>query len=300
MNSLDEMVQRIDRAQPKTVAVAQAADEEVLKAVKMARESELAEFILVGDEEKLEEGAATLGLDVSGQGVRIIHASEADCAAVAVKAVRQGEAHVVMKGHIDTKTLLKAVLNKEYGLRKGSVLSHVALFEVPGRDKLIFLTDAAMNIAPSLEEKVQIIHNVVEVARRAGWENPKVAPLAAVEIVNPSMTATQDAAILTQMNRRGQIKGCVVDGPLAFDNAVDPKAAEQKGIVSEVAGQADILVVPSIEVANALYKSFIYFAQAKVAGVISGAKAPIVLTSRADEAQSKIYSLALALQASQS
>ncbi|SFJ23163.1 phosphate butyryltransferase [Halobacillus dabanensis] len=300
MKSLDELVDKIDRQALKTVAIAQAADSEVLKAVKLARESELAEFFLVGVEDDIRKEARTVGLDLGQKGVEIIPASEKDSALTAVKAVHKGEAHVVMKGHIDTKTLLKAVLNKEYGLRKGTVLSHVALFEVPGRNKLIFLTDAAMNIAPSLEEKVQIIDNAVEVAREAGWENPKVAPLAAVEVVNPAMTATHDAAVLSQMNRRGQIKGCIVDGPLAFDNAVDPDAAEQKGITSEVAGNADILMVPSIEVANALYKSFIYFAQAKVAGVISGARAPIVLTSRADDAQSKIYSLALALKASQS
>ncbi|MEC3885255.1 phosphate butyryltransferase [Halobacillus sp. HZG1] len=299
MKKLDELVDQIDRRSPKTVAVAQAADDEVLKAVKMARASNLADFFLVGDQMEIENKSKAVGLDLSQEGIEVIHASERDSAGVAVKAVHSGEAHVVMKGHIDTKSLLKAVLDKEYGLRKGSVLSHVALFEIPGRDKLIYLTDAAMNIAPNLEEKVQIINNAVEVATRAGWENPKVAPLAAVEVVNPSMIATQDAAMLTQMNRRGQLKGCIVDGPLAFDNAIDPKAAEQKGIVSEVAGQADILVVPSIEVANALYKSFIYFAKGKVAGVISGAKAPIVLTSRADDAQSKIYSLALALQASQ-
>ncbi|RDY70785.1 phosphate butyryltransferase [Halobacillus trueperi] len=299
MKKLDELVDQIDRRTPKTVSVAQAADDEVLKAVKMARASNLADFFLVGDQTEIENKSKAVGLDLSQEGIEVIHASEKDSAQVAVKAVHSGEAHVVMKGHIDTKSLLKAVLDKEYGLRKGSVLSHVALFEIPGRDKLIYLTDAAMNIAPSLEEKAQIINNAVEVATRAGWKNPKVAPLAAVEVVNPSMTATQDAAMLTQMNRRGQLKGCIVDGPLAFDNAVDPKAAEQKGIVSEVAGQADILVVPSIEVANALYKSFIYFANGKVAGVISGAKAPIVLTSRADDAESKIYSLALALQASQ-
>jgi phosphate butyryltransferase len=300
MKSLDELVDKIDRQAPKTVAVAQAADPEVLRAVKLARETELAEFFLVGNKEDIEKEASTVGLDLDPKGIEIIPSSEKDCALTAVRAVHSGEAHVVMKGHLDTKTLLKAVLNKEYGLRKGPVLSHVALFEVPGRNKLIFLTDAAMNISPSLEEKVQIIDNAVEIATEAGWENPKVAPLAAVEVVNPAMAATQDAAILTQMNRRGQIKGCIVDGPLAFDNAVDPDAAKHKGITSEVAGNADILVVPSIEVANALYKSFIYFAQAKVAGVISGARAPIVLTSRADDAQSKIYSLALALQASKS
>ncbi|WJE14330.1 phosphate butyryltransferase [Halobacillus sp. ACCC02827] len=298
ITTLDALVDQIDRTNKKTVAVAQAADAAVLTAVKRALDQEIADFILTGETEAINQAAKDAGIDLSERGVRVLDVPSIESAGAAVKAVHDGEAHVLMKGNIDTKTLLKAVLNKEYGLRKGSVLSHVALFEIPGRDKLIFLTDAAMNITPSLEEKVQIIQNAVETARRAGWEMPKVAPLAAVEVVNPAMPATRDAAVLSQMNRRGQIKDCLVDGPLAFDNAVDEKAARQKGIHSEVAGKADILVVPTIEVANALYKSFMYFAGAKVAGVISGAKAPIVLTSRADDAQSKIYSLALALRAS--
>ncbi|MCA0970147.1 phosphate butyryltransferase [Halobacillus litoralis] len=296
MNSLNELVQNVDRTNIKTVAVAQAADNEVLKAVKKAAEEKLANFLLVGEKERIEEAANEVALDLQQPGIELLECSNSEAALEAVKAVQQKKAHVVMKGNIDTKSLLKAVLDKQYGLRGKGVLSHVALFEVPGRDKLIFLTDSAMNIAPTLEEKVSILNNAVQVANKAGWAEPKVAPIAAVEVVNPAMPATQDAAILTQMNRRGQIKGCLVDGPLAFDNAVDQKAAEQKGIHSEVAGHADILLVPTIEVANALYKSFMYFAGAKVAAVISGAKAPIVLTSRADTAESKVYSLALALQ----
>ncbi|MBA2173660.1 phosphate butyryltransferase [Halobacillus locisalis] len=300
MKSLDELIQRVDQSNVKTVAVAQAADEEVLKAVKQALDKGLASFLLVGESIQIEQVARTAELDLDQAGVEIVSCEESKAAMEAVKSVHEQKAHVVMKGHIDTKSLLKAVLNKEFGLRGKGVLSHVALFEVPGRDNLIFLTDSAMNIAPSLEEKVHILNNAVHVARKAGWKQPKVAPLAAVEVVNPAMPATHDAAILTQMNRRGQIKDCLVDGPLAFDNAVDRDAAEQKGVQSEVAGQADILLVPTIEVANALYKSFMYFANAKVAAVISGAKAPIVLTSRADTAESKVYSLALALQSSNS
>lgn len=298
MKTLDEMLDQVDRSDLKTVAVAQAADSEVLKAVKKAHDLGLAHFILVGVEEEIRPIAEEIGLDFNQSGLEIRDCQEEQAAQVAVRAVHDHEAHVVMKGHIDTKSLLKAVLDKQYGLRAKGALSHVSLFEVPGRDRLIFLTDAGMNIAPTLEEKVHIINNAVTVANQAGWERPKVALLAAVEVVNPAMPATQDAAILTQMNRRGQIKNCVVDGPLAFDNAVDLRAAQQKGVESEVAGQADILMVPTIEVANALYKSFMYFANAKVAAVISGAKAPIVLTSRADTAESKVYSLALALQSS--
>jgi phosphate butyryltransferase len=200
-----------------------------------------------------------------------------------------------MKGNVPTAVLLKAVLNKEFGLRTGHVLSHVAAFEIPDYNRLIFVTDAAMNIAPDLNQKVQIVKNAVNVARSLGIECPKVAPLAAVEVVNPDMQATLDAAVLTQMNARGQIQNCQIDGPLALDNAVSAFAAEHKGIVSEVAGQADILLVPTIEVGNVLYKSLIYFAKAKVGAVIAGAKAPIVLTSRADSAESKLYSLAVAV-----
>lgn len=221
--------------------------------------------------------------------------SSAEAAELSVKAVRNGEADVLMKGNIPTANILKAVLNKEWGLRKGSVLSHVATFEVPNYNRLIFVTDAAMNIAPDVTQKAAIIQNTVEVARAIGIDLPKVAPIAAVEVVNPAMQATIDAAMLTQMNRRGQIKNCVVDGPLALDNAVSQIAAEHKGIVSDVAGKADILLVPTIEAGNVLYKSLVYFADAKVGAMIAGAKAPIVLTSRADSAETKVYSLALAV-----
>ncbi len=296
MRSLDEMIDQLNKEKPQTVSVAQAGSQEVLKAVKLAADSGIADFILTGNAGDIEEKAKKAGLDLNQPGISVQDCSVEEAAEQAVKAVHNKKADVVMKGHIDTKSLLKQVLHREYGLRGGGILSHVSLFEIPNYDRLIFLTDAGMNIAPSLEEKVQIIENSVAVARQAGWENPKVAPLAAVEVVNPSMPATLDAAVLTQMNRRGQIKNCLIDGPLAFDNAVDLRAAEEKGIKSEVAGAADILLVPSIEAANALYKSFMYFANAKVAAVISGAKAPIVLTSRADTAESKLYSLALALQ----
>jgi phosphate butyryltransferase len=231
-----------------------------------------------------------------GKNLKIINAeSSAAAAELAVMAVFNKEADVLMKGNIPTNILLKAVLNKEYGLRTGNVLSHVAVFEVPGFDRFTIITDAAMNIAPDLEQKAQIIKNAVFLARSIGITMPKVAPIAAVEVVNPAMQATLDAAALTVMNKRGQISGCIVDGPLGLDNAISSLAAEHKGIHSDVAGNADILLVPTIEVGNALYKSLIYFANAKVGAVIAGAKSPIVLTSRADSAESKLYSLALAL-----
>ncbi|KGP71282.1 phosphate butyryltransferase [Pontibacillus yanchengensis] len=297
---LNSIMEQVDKTHHKKVAVAQAADEGILKAVQLALDSNLAHFQLFGDESTITNLAQSISLDINREELEVIHVSDVEATPTeAVKAVSSGNADVVMKGNIDTKTLLKAVLNKEYGLRTKNVLSHVALFEIPNQDRLILLTDSGMNLEPNLEEKAQIISNAVQVARAIGVELPKVAPLAAVEVVNPTMQPTVDAASLTQMQRRGQIKNCVVDGPLAFDNAVSLEAAQQKGIESEVAGKADILLAPSIEVANALYKSFIYFSNAKVAGVINGAKSPIVLTSRADSAESKLYSLALALLTSE-
>ncbi|PFE96825.1 phosphate butyryltransferase [Bacillus thuringiensis] len=288
----------IDQAagQPKkTVAVAVAEDHEVIEAVVKAIKLQLAQFRLYGNQEKIMGMLQEHGLQTSEHVEVIAAMSNAEAAELSVKAVRNGEADVLMKGNIPTANILKAVLNKEWGLRKGSVLSHVAAFEVPNYDRLIFVTDAAMNIAPDVTQKAAIIQNTVEVARAIGIDLPKVAPIAAVEVVNPAMQATIDAAMLTQMNRRGQIKDCIVDGPLALDNAVSQIAAEHKGIVSDVAGKADILLVPTIEAGNVLYKSLVYFADAKVGAMIAGAKAPIVLTSRADSAETKVYSLALAV-----
>ncbi|MGN4559316.1 phosphate butyryltransferase [Bacillus cereus group sp. MYBK5-2] len=279
----------------KTVAVAVAEDHEVIEAVAKAIKLQLAQFRLYGNQEKIMGMLEEHGLQTSEHVEVIAAMSSAEAAELSVKAVRNGEADVLMKGNIPTANILKAVLNKEWGLRKGSVLSHVAAFEVPNYNRLIFVTDAAMNIAPDVTQKAAIIQNIVEVAQAIGIDLPKVAPIAAVEVVNPAMQATIDAAMLTQMNRRGQIKDCIVDGPLALDNAVSQIAAEHKGIVSDVAGKADILLVPTIEAGNVLYKSLVYFADAKVGAMIAGAKAPIVLTSRADSAETKVYSLALAV-----
>ncbi|MEW8969197.1 phosphate butyryltransferase [Mesobacillus jeotgali] len=294
---LDSLISMASQDGRKTVAVAAAEDSEVLEAVAKAVNLKLADFLLYGNEGEIERMiAAEHPVLADSSSVKIISAPNNTLAAeMAVKAVKNKEADVVMKGNIPTAVILKAVLNKEYGLRTGAVLSHVAVFEVPGYDRFTIVTDAAMNISPDVEQKAQIIKNAVKVAHSIGIDLPKVAPLAAVEVINPAMQATVDAASLTMMNKRGQIPGCIVDGPLALDNAVSQIAAEHKGIKSEVAGKADILLVPAIEVGNVLYKSLIYFANAKVGAVIAGAKAPIVLTSRADSAESKLYSLALAL-----
>lgn len=294
---LQSLIDRAIQFPPITVAVAAAEDEDVLEAIQEALRRTLSRFLLYGDREKIIELINAKFPELMNNGdLQIIHAlTNQEAAEKAVKAVHLNEASVLMKGNVQTAVILKAILNKEYGLRTGNILSHVAVFEIPDFDRLLFMTDAAMNLYPDLQQKVQIIENAVAIARSVGVNWPSVAPIAAVEVVNPSMQATLDAAALSQMNRRGQITNCLIDGPLAFDNAISSLSAEQKGIKSEVAGRADILLVPTIEVGNALYKSLTYFAKAKVGGVIAGAKAPIVLTSRADSAESKLYSLALAI-----
>ena len=294
---LDSLIFKATQLTGKTVAVAAAEDEEVLEAIVEACNKKLANFLLYGDRETITDLLKKKDPELlKSAAIKIFHTISNDKSAeLAVKAVNSRDADVLMKGNLSTATILKAVLNKDYGLRTGNVLSHTAVFEVPGYDRFTIITDAAMNIEPDLEQKVQIIGNAVKIARSIGIEEPKVALIAAVEVVNPAMQATIDAAVLTQMNRRGQIKNCIVDGPLGLDNAVSLVAANHKGITSDVAGKADILLVPTIEVGNALYKSLIYFANAKVGAVIAGAKVPIVLTSRADSAESKLYSLALAV-----
>lgn len=200
-----------------------------------------------------------------------------------------------MKGLIDTSIIMKQVLDKEIGLRTGSIISHMAVFDVDTYHKLLFVTDAAMNISPDLNQKKDILINAVDLAHSMGIDKPKVAVIAAKEKVSTKMEATVHAEELANMNRNGEIKGCIVDGPLALDNAISKKAAETKGIESEVAGDADILLMPYIEAGNVLYKSLTYFANSKNAGIILGAKAPIVLTSRADSEETKLYSIVLSV-----
>lgn len=294
---LDDLIRQASSSEDNVVSVACAADMEVLEAVNMAIELDMASFRLYDDEQKLKEMIKTDFPHLLNHPKIFRHhvKNQQQAAISAVKSVRLNEANVLMKGHIPTAVILKAVLNPDFGLRTGSVLSHVAAFEVNGIDRLIFVTDAAMNIAPDLEQKVKIIQNAVKVAHAVGVLNPKVAPLAAIETVNPSMQTTLDAAALVVMNSRGQINGCVIDGPVALDNAISVEAAHSKGLIGQHAGQADILLVPNVEAGNILYKALIYFAGAKVGAVIVGAKAPIVLTSRSDSAESKLNSIALAI-----
>lgn len=278
----------------RTLAVAVAQDAEVLLAVEAARRLGIAKAILVGDETLIRQIAAEKGIDPANY--VIAHEEDKVLACKrAVSLVRCGEADVVMKGIIDTSVILKAVLDKENGLRDSPVLSHVAAFEVPGFDRLLYVTDAAMNIAPDLNAKREILRNAVKVAHALGNPEPIAACLCAVEKVNPKMPATLDAAALVEAAQTGELTGCKVIGPLALDNAISPEAAKHKGISDPLAGHADILLVPAIEVGNVFYKSLVFMARARNAGVIVGAKAPIVLTSRADSDDAKLNSIALAL-----
>lgn len=293
IKSLDVFLDIAKGRQKRRIAVSAAEDEHVLGAIKEAIKENIVEPILVGNTAKIKEIASEIGLSLSG--IEIIEESNpaASCKK-AVKLVKDGEAQVIMKGLVSTADFLRAVLNKEEGLRKGDLLSHVGFFDPTAYHKVVALTDAAQNVAPLLQEKITIINNAVDVFEHLGFPNPKIALLAAVEVVNPKMESTLDSAAIVQMNRRNQIKGCIIDGPLAFDNAINKEAAEHKGIVSEVAGDADMLFVPNIEVGNVLYKSFTYFGGANVAAMIMGATVPIVLTSRADSNRSKLLSIALA------
>jgi len=292
IKTFDEIVKYARESGPKTIAVAVAQDEEVLNAVKDAKDLGLADAILVGDKEEIVKAAESCGIDV-GTFEIIDEKDKTEACKKAVSLISEGKADIVMKGLVDTSIILKAVLAEEAGLRTGNILSHVAVFEVKDYDRLFIVTDAAMNIAPDLQQKKQIIENAVKVAHAMGNENPKVAVLAAVEKVNPKMQATLDAEALVEMNKKGELKGCMVGGPFALDNAVSVEAAKHKGIDHPVAGHADILMVPQIEAGNMLYKSMVFFAKAQNAGIVVGAKVPIVLTSRADSHIAKLNSIAL-------
>ena len=280
------------------LVLAAAQDQQSLGAVLRAWKDNIIEPILIGDKEGIQNICVENGYDISG--LRIIHEPDTDMAVeMAVRMVSSKQADVLMKGKVGSSILLKCVLNKEWGLRTGNLLSHIALFEVETYHKLIAVTDVAMNISPNLKDKIAIVNNSVSFLHKLGYKMPKVAVLGAVEMVNENMEATLDAALLSKMNQRDQIKNCIIDGPLAFDNAISLASAQQKNIKSEVAGDTDLLLMPDIEVGNVLYKSLVFFAKAKVASVILGALVPIVLTSRSDSEQAKYDSILLSAAASQ-
>lgn len=293
ITSFSEVLKMAKGRGKRKVAVAAAQDVPVLEAVKDATENGLIDACLVGDKKTITEIADEIGMNIKDMEL-IDEPDKVSASMAAVSLVSSGGADMLMKGIVDTATFLHAVLDKERGLRTGKLLSHAAVFEIPSLKRFMILTDAAMNIAPDIAAKKQIIENAVLIAHSIGMDIPKVAAICAVEVVNPDMPCTIDAAVLSKMNERGQIKGCMVDGPLAFDNAISVEAANHKGIKSPVAGHADIILVPDIETGNAVYKTLTYTSGAKAGAVVIGARAPIILTSRADSPESKLYSIALA------
>ena len=291
--SFEELISKANQKTLQKVSVSNAQDEPVLQAVKAAKEQNIATAILVGDEAKIREIAASIDMDLTD--FEIINEPDTEAAALkAVELVHNGEADILLKGLLETKTFLKSVLNKEVGLRTGKMLSHVCVFEIEGIDRLLFFTDVAFNTYPTLADKVNIINNAVEVAHACGIECPKVAPLCAVETVNPKMQPTVDADNLTKMYEGGDFKGCQIYGPLSMDLAIDPEAAVHKGVTNPVAGHADILLFPNIDAGNITYKILVRTAKVKIGNVLVGTSAPVVLTSRSDDFQTKLNSIALA------
>ena len=289
----DELIAKVSEGALKKVAVAVAQDSAVLEAVQAAKERNIADAILVGDEDKIKEIAASLNIDVTAFEI-IDEKDDMTAALKAVELVHNGTADMYMKGLIDTKSFLKSVLDKEVGLRNNRPLSHVCVFEIDGIDRLLFLTDVAFMTYPTLEDKVSIINNTVEICNACGVENPKVAPLAAVEVVKHKMAVTVEAAELTKMNEEGKITGCIVDGPLSMDLAICPEAAEHKGTTDrKIVGDADVLLFPDIHAGNLVYKTLVHTAKVKNGNVITGTKAPVILTSRSDDFETKVNSIAL-------
>ena len=260
--SFEELISKANQKTLKKVSVSNAQDEPVLQAVKAAKEQNIATAILVGDEAKIREIAASIDMDLTD--FEIINEPDTEAAALkAVELVHNGKADILLKGLLETKTFLKSVLNKEVGLRTGKMLSHVCVFEIEGINRLLFFTDVAFNTYPTLADKVNIINNAVEVAHACGIECPKVAPLCAVETVNPKMQPTVDADNLTKMYEGGDFKGCQIYGPLSMDLAIDPEAAVHKGVTNPVAGHADILLFPNIDAGNITYKILVRTARSR-------------------------------------
>jgi phosphate butyryltransferase len=290
---LQELVSEAQKGGPKRVAVVAAENDLVLNSVKKAQDQGLIEPLLVGDQDQIRALVSGMGYEIGN--TRIVHTpTHEDAAPLAVELVRQGEADILMKGYLHTSDFLHAVLNKQSGLRTARLLSHVFVMQIPMYHKLLGITDAAINIHPTLLQKAAIIQNAVDMFRQLDVERPKVAALSAVETVNPDIPSTIDAACLHKMSDRNQIKNAIVDGPLAFDNAISAEAAHEKGIDSQVSGDGDIFLAPDLDAGNILYKNLQYLANAQVAGIVMGARVPIVLTSRSDPPMARVFSLALA------
>jgi phosphate butyryltransferase len=294
IHNLSELVERARALGPARIAVVEAHDPDVLECLAQAEPLGLAEAVLVGNPAKIEAAAQKVGyrvrpeslLKTSGEDVSIRQA---------IDLVREGKANVLMKGKVTTANLIRGILDKERGLRTGRLLSQVVVFQVPHIPRLMIMTDGAINIAPTLAQKAEICRNAIEVAQALGIAEPKVALLTALEFVNPDMPATVDAAALVQMNRRGQITGAYLEGPLALDVPLSRFAADRKNIQSPLVEATDVFIGPDIEAANILYRAVLYFAQGKSGGIVVGAQVPLVLLSRAETPETKIHSISLAL-----
>lgn len=295
LKNFNELLKKLDTLKKKKIVVAMAEDGDVLLSLEKARSQGLTEAVLIGSKKILDKIASEKNLDLSNYEV-INNENDESCITEAIKFVRQGEAQVLMKGLCSTKLFLQGILDKESGLKSSPVLSHLAIFESPNYHKLLLMSDAAMNIAPDLNEKIAITKNAINAAISLGYKQPKVAMLSAVEKVNASgMPSSADAAIIAKMSERGQIANAIIDGPLAIDNALSEHANVVKNLNSPVGGDTDICIVPNIESGNIFYKLLTILGNTQVAGIVLGAKAPIVLTSRADSDQSKFLSIAAAL-----
>lgn len=296
ITSFGEILKKAKSLGRKTISVASAEDIEVLSSIEQARAEGLVKGILIGDKKAITEIAIKNEINPTNYEI-IDEPDKIKSARLSVALVRNKKADILMKGMVDTAILLQAILDKEIGLRTDRILSHIYIMEIRGYSRLLISTDGTMIIQPNLIQKAQIIQNAIDFCHHLEIENPKVAVLAAIELVNPDMPATIDAACLAKMSERGQIKGGIVDGPLAFDNAISKEAALHKKIFSPVSGEVDIILSPCIEAANIFSKGMVFLNQAIPAGIILGAKAPIVLVSRADSARSKLYSIALGVLA---
>lgn len=295
--SFDDLIKKVQNlGSKKKVAVVSAQDEHTLEAVFKAKKDNIVEPILIGNKKKIIEILSRLHESVLEESIINVE-SDSEAAEKAVELINENKADFIMKGKIQTADLLRAVVNKENGLRTGKVMSHIVIHEIPTYHKLLAVTDGGMMMYPSLDEKKQILENAVSTFLALGYENPKVAVLAAVETVNPKMQESVDADMLKKMNIKGEIKNCIVEGPISYDLTMSKESASIKGFVSPVTGEADIIVVPNITVGNILGKSLVYSAGAKMAGFIVGAKVPIVLTSRGSTSEEKYLSLALSASA---
>jgi phosphate butyryltransferase len=299
ITSFDDILAAAKTRGPKTVVAVGAAQDSVLGALDRAEKEGIAKAILIGSQSEIYKTARTMDVDLSP--MRIIDEPNLEEAAqIGMSLVNQGEAQIAMKGNIRTAVFLRAALDRSTGLRTGRLLSHVAIFDMLSLGRLLLISDAGVNIAPTLEQKADITQNAIDVAHSLGIERPRVAVLASTENVVPNLPANVEAAALAKMADRGQITGALVDGPLALDNAISVAAASDKAIASQVAGRADLLILPDIEAANVLVKAIVYFARRPMAGVVVGARAPLIVPSRADTAESKFDSLALGVTTSAS